>query len=369
MNIIKKIVFLSIFLSIILNNSIASAINAGTYQKISAKNNPQIFIYKAIKNPSAIAVNSHDEIFIAGGDKNRYEIAVFNIKGKRLKTFIYGKDLKHQYKDKNKSVKAINEKAGKIYIYKNKGIIKPWSIFIGNKGNIWVANEGGKRGFISKISSDNGRVLLKITKQINFPYSIAFEKNGDILAANYGNGFDGYISEYNPDGLFLKKIVKGIENPYSIIIGNKGNIYAANYNKGDIVCLSNNGKLLWSSYKDISYPYTLLLGKKGNIWVINDGPVYGGLIEYSGNGEVIRKIYFGINYPYGAAEDRAGNIFVANFNNNTVSKFNKDGKFEGFAGSVKKPIGIAVDGKGDVFALNDDGNFTEITGAGDRANR
>jgi hypothetical protein len=357
---IRKIIFLTIlFLSVSLGNASAngnpslkkSPVQSG--QKIR-----QIFKYKAVKNPAAIAVNSKDEIFIAGGKKNSYEIAVFNIYGKRLKTFIYGA-VKHN------GVYAVKNGNGKVYFYNNNGIVKPWAIFIGKKGNLWVANEGGKKGFISKISPE-GKVLLKITNNIDFPYSIAFTESGDILAADYGNGFDGYISEYNSKGIFLRKITKGIENPYSVITGNNGNIYAANYNKGDIVCLSKTGKLLWSSYKDISYPYSILSGKTGNIWVINDGPVQGSIIKYTAGGRVIKYITFGISYPYGAAADKAGNIFVANFNNDTVSKFNEKGEFTGFAGNIRKPIGIAADEKGDVFVLNDDGYFTKITGNGGR---
>ena len=347
---IRKIIFLSIFILIASANSAASA--AG--ENPSSKKTSRIFVYRAIKNPSAIAVNSKNEILIAGGGKNRYEIAVFNIYGKRLKTFIYGGA-------GHKGFNAVKNGIGKVYVYGNGGVLKPWSIFIGKKGNIWVANEGGKKGFISKISANKGRVLLKITNNIDFPYSIAFTKSGGIVTADYGNGFDGYISEYNLKGVFLKKFTKGIENPYSVLAGNNGNIYAVNYNKGNIVCLSKTGKLLWSSYKDISYPYSILLGKNGNIWVINDGPVQGSIVEYTAGGRVIKYITFGVSYPYGAATDKAGNILVANFNNDTVSKFNENGEFIGFAGNIRKPIGIAADEKGDVFVLNDDGYFTKIT--------
>jgi hypothetical protein len=333
---IRKIIFLLIFLLISFNNS---AVSGNTSLKETSHNKSgkkiQILVYKAIKNPSAIAINSKGEIFILGGKRNHYEIAVFNTSGKRLKTF-----------------RNING-----------GIEKPWAIFIGKKGNLWVASEEGKKGFISKISPE-GKVLLKITNNIDFPYSIAFTESGDIVAADYGNGFDGYISEYNPKGIFLRSITKGIENPYSIITGNNGNIYAANYNKGNIVCLSKTGKLLWSSYKDISYPYSILLGKTGNIWVINDGPAQGSIVKYTAGGRVIKRITFGISYPYGAAVDKAGNIFVANFNNDTVSKFNEKGEFTGFAGNIRKPIGIAADEKGDIFVLNDGGYFTKITGNG-----
>ncbi len=358
---LKKIIFLSVlFLSVSCANAFAkenTSLNNPLIKSVQAvqKTKPhRIFKYRAIKNPAALAVNSKGLIFIAGGKKNRYEIAVFNSYGKRLETFIF-REVKPAggYESGKKGLKNVK-------IFNNNGVVKPWSIFAGKKGNLWVANEGGKKGFISKISP-NGKVLSKITKGINFPYSIAFTKNGDIIAANYGNGFDGYLSEYNPKGVFLRKFKAGIENPYSVITGKNGNIYAVNYDKGNIVCLSEAGKILWSSYKDISYPFLVVSGKKGNIWVINDGGVNGSIVKYTPEGKVIKSITSGINYPYGAALDNAGNIFVANFNNDTVSEFNEKGEFIGFAGNIKKPAGIAVDNKGDVIVLNDDGYFTKIT--------
>ncbi|MCL4427904.1 MAG: NHL repeat-containing protein [Deltaproteobacteria bacterium] len=352
----RKIIFLTVLLlSFLLSNASANAnpsLRESPSGVQSSQKNRQIFKYKAIKNPAAMAVNSKNEIFIAGGRKNRYEIAVFNMDGKRLKTFIFGLV--------NHGEGGISGISRNVKVYNDKGVVKPWSIFIGKNGNLWVANEGGKRGFISKISPE-GKVLLKITKEIDFPYSIAFTKNGNIIVANYGNGFDGYLSEYNKKGIFLRKFTKGIENPYSVITGNNGNIYAANYNKGNIVCLSKSGKILWTSYEGISYPYSILLGKNGNIWVINDGPVQGSIDKYDPRGKLFKNITFGISYPYGAAVDKAGNVFVANFNNDTVSEFNESGKFIGFAGNIRKPIGITVTGTGDIITLNDDGYFTKIT--------
>ena len=61
-----------------------------------------------------------------------------------------------------------------------------------------------------------------------------------------------------------------------------------------------------------------------------------------------------LSNPYGMAVDPSGNIYVANFGNNTVSKYNSTGTYQGTFGStaISNPAGIAFDKNGNGYVLN-----------------
>jgi hypothetical protein len=61
-----------------------------------------------------------------------------------------------------------------------------------------------------------------------------------------------------------------------------------------------------------------------------------------------------LSNPYGMGVDPSGNIYVANFGNNTISKYNSAGTYQGTFGStaISNPAGIAFDKAGNGYVLN-----------------
>ncbi len=66
--------------------------------------------------------------------------------------------------------------------------------------------------------------------------------------------------------------------------------------------------------------------------------------------------------PYGIAIDGSGNVWISNLNGNNVTQFSSTGVTVGTYAVGTKPVGIAIDGSGDVWVANENtNNVTEIT--------
>ncbi len=71
--------------------------------------------------------------------------------------------------------------------------------------------------------------------------------------------------------------------------------------------------------------------------------------------------------PIGLAFDGKGDLFVANRHGNSVIEMDTNGAKSTFASGLNGPLSLAFDGAGDLFVGNTGGNIIEITPNGERS--
>jgi DNA-binding beta-propeller fold protein YncE len=166
--------------------------------------------------------------------------------------------------------------------------------------------------------------------KLNDPLGVAVDKNGNVYVVDNGNN---RVQEFSSAGIYMNQwgglpAETGAEpnGPFGIAIDNSGNIYVTD--------LSNNSIQEFAGGAGTPTQ----LGGSG-----------------SGNG------YF--NEPYGIAVDKNGNVYVADSMNNMIQKFNSSGTFVSQWGSsygnpgsgngqLNYPVGVAVDGSGNVYVVD-----------------
>ena len=83
----------------------------------------------------------------------------------------------------------------------------------------------------------------------------------------------------------------------------------------------------------------------------------------------VNTIGSGFNFPIGVAVDGSGNVFVADYGNNAVKEIVALGGFHSTVNTIgsgfSSPIGVAVDGSGNVFVADAGNNAVkEIVAVG-----
>jgi trimeric autotransporter adhesin len=145
-------------------------------------------------------------------------------------------------------------------------------------------------------------------------------------------------------------------NPYGIAVDSSGNYYISAYNQNRVFKVNATTKVI-----------TVVAGS--------------GAQGYSGDGVVGGAGNASLNHPFGVAVDSSGNVYFADYDNCVVREVSTAGTIStiagtagscGFAGDGGKatsadvyyPIGVAVDGSGNVY-IGDDSNCVvrEVTKA------
>jgi RHS repeat-associated protein len=257
-------------------------------------------------HPAGIAIDSAGNLWVA--DENNHRLQKFNAAGEFLKAF--------------GSLGSGNGQFG-----------RPTDVAIDAKGNIWATDASNNRveefnekgEYVSKfgtLGSGNG--------QFNGPEGIAIDAKGNIWVADT---YNARLQEFNEKGEFIK------------VVGSKG---------------TGQGQLV--------EPTGIAIGPGGNVWVADWAN--NRVEEFSESGSFIRQ--FGtegtangqFKRPDVIEVEANGNVLVGDQNNERIQEFNQSGEFVtkfGSAGSgagqfsFGYPMGIAADGKGDVW-VSDTGN-------------
>jgi uncharacterized protein (TIGR03437 family) len=189
---------------------------------------------------------------------------------------------------------------------------------------------------------DNGPATLTF---LNYPEGLAIDSAGDILVADTGNN----AARRFRVGGDINTFGQVLGTPYGVAVDQAGNFYVTNEGFG---FPSDN-------------PHILKLEPDGTTSIIaGNGPDgFGGDTGQAGDAS--------INTPQGVAVDTAGNVYLADFGNNRVRMINTQGIITTIAGDGKpffsgdggpataagmNPAGVAVDGLGDVFIVDESNN-------------
>jgi sugar lactone lactonase YvrE len=239
--------------------------------------------------------------------------------------------------------------------------------------------------------------------QFNLPRGIATGPDGSFYVVDTGNM---RIEKFGADGKFVQIIGNGKGNgdgqftsfsdtatgtgPGGIAVDAQGNIYVADTWNHRIQKFGPDGKFItkWGTFVNLSDPEGAADGNRnskffgprgiavdaqGNVYVTDTGNKRVSIFD--GNGKFLREISSGVtpekiaqgygfnapgemNEPVGVAVDGQGNVYVADTNNKRIEKFGPDGKFVSQwavpagawdPGPYLEPF-LAVDAQGNVYA-------------------
>jgi sugar lactone lactonase YvrE len=235
----------------------------------------------------------------------------------------------------------------------------PLGVAIDSAGNIIVADRVGNR--IRKISPNGTASTLAgdgtagyvdgagISAQFHTPSSVALDSAGNIYVGDTDNQVirkilpDGTVSTYAGSGVqgFAdgSALTAQFNLPYGVAVDGGGNVYVADLINNRIRKISTNGTV---------------------------STVAGSAQGFADGSPSTAKF----NQPYGVAVNSVGDLFVADFGNSRVRKISSSGTVSTYAGTgtsgyadgnattaqFAAPLGIALDGSGNVFVGDIFGN-------------
>jgi hypothetical protein len=250
-------------------------------------------------------------------------------------------------------------------------MVTPFYLAIDGNDHLWVANSGNST--ISEFDT-SGNDLFDSGPEaggLSAPEGIAVDGAEDVWVANYGSGEDGMSLTEFP---FLAGVAQmplnitggDLDGPYAIAIDGAGNAWATNLGAlnsnfdytGDSITEVPIGKPAVNiTGGGLNGPYAIAIDGAGNAWVANYGTPPYSLSEVSIIGTVPTAVsptgtgYTGevaaspfgpvLTNPLGIAIDGSGNVWVVNLTNGTTTPDNVV-EFVGAAVPVVTPLAAGV---------------------------
>ena len=218
--------------------------------------------------------------------------------------------------------------------------------------------------------------------QLSGPVGVATDSSGDVWVADTGHD---RVQEFNAKGEFVREFGgEGTENgafkePRGIAVSATGNVYVGDGGNRRVQEFNSKGEFVraFGSLGGSEGEFWALKGVavdgEGHVWTIDVGnstfKFAPRVQEFSAEGVFIRQ--FGaegtenakFKNPLGIAVDGKGNVWVADTGNNRVQEFKPNGEFvrvfgkEGSGnGEFKQPTGVAIDPEGDVWVVDSANN-------------
>jgi hypothetical protein len=243
--------------------------------------------------------------------------------------------------------------------------------------------------------------------ELDNPEGVAIDGSGNVYIADINNSVirkidvTGIISTFAGTGAFSfggdggPATSADLNSPRGVTVDWSGNVYIAEFlnrrvrkvnSSGIISTFAGNGTYAYSgdggpaTAAGMSTPFSTAIDGAGNIYiadpglnvirVVNTSGVIStfagnGMASYSGDGMAATATALG--HPNGVAADGLGNVYIADAGNNRVRKVNPSGIISTIAGNgtagyygdggaataaaMNEPIGLAIDGHGDIYIV------------------
>ncbi len=291
--------------------------------------------------------------------------------------------------------------SGTLTQFTGNGLFDPTGLAVDNSGNVWVVNFNCNNGTCN-FSEFNGSTGAPVgsspfVSADGFNFNVAIAPSGNVWITNYSNNS---ISEINPSGTLLLD-TSSVSSDSGTLGGPDGICIQGSSFVNDI-WITNAGGVSGTSVATYNSagtnysgsPYTIggqgpiscAIDASGHVWTANYGGSFTavsnssiGRIDANGaNGQTytvggVRNTHGG---AYNIAVDGAGNVWTANLGvdqtatyiGGSITELKNDGTAvsptDGFLYGLQKPDGIAIDGSGNVWVVNDgDGTVIELVGA------
>jgi streptogramin lyase len=274
------------------------------------------------------------------------------------------------------------------------GLDIPASIAVDASGNVWTSN------VCSSNTSCSSATKLSPTGQPLSPapngytdgtlfesYGLALDLSGNVWVTNQQsassvNSRDGSVAELASSGQVSSTFSGGgVFFPIAIAADADGSVWIANQGDSSATKLASNGSPIAGPVGtgSLSGPSAVAIDANHNAWFANQQDSSGTVTSISSNGNIANKVSSGGYEPSGIAIDQIGistnaskgHVWIANYFTSSVSELllNNDGSVtvvsNGYTnGGINHPNGIAVDGSGNVWLTDFDGNaLSELEGA------
>jgi sugar lactone lactonase YvrE len=279
----------------------------------------------------------------------------------------------------------------------------PTSIALDGSGNVWASNycsDSSECGSVTELSN-TGQPISPSTGFANGSlcesYGLAVDAYNNVFIADQqttcASGSSGNVTELNSSGETVSPPGGydggGIYFPVAAATDTDGSIWIANQGDSSASKLTDNGVTISSSGPfgsgSLSGPSAVAVDASHRAWFADETSSSGAVNSISSDGSVVNQYFSGGSEPSGIATDGVGvssgtslgHVWVANYDTvspetpGSVSELtlNNDGTVTvtstGYTGGgLNHPNGIAVDGAGNVWLANYEGNtLTELQGA------
>ncbi len=262
------------------------------------------------------------------------------------------------------------------------GLTVPWGVAVNERGEIIVAEFGGR---CVSIFSPQGEKIRSFGShgeapgEFNCPTGVAVDRDSNILVADFDND---RIQKFSSDGKFIKSVgTKGngplqFNYPIGIAVSQEDRIYV--YDGANLrVQVLNPDLTFHSSFGSEGIRNgqfncsndEVAVDSRGNVYIAD----YHCIQVFTGDGQFLRK--FGkegsgdgeLSYPVSVTIDSDDMVFVTECGNHRVSVFTSRGQFvrtfgaEGTEpGQFKYPHGITVDRHGLLYVIDRDNSRLQI---------
>jgi streptogramin lyase len=275
------------------------------------------------------------------------------------------------------------------------GLNLPASIAIDALGNAWAVNFCGSNSPCSSVTelSNTGEPMSSsggfTDGSLWEDYGLAIDIHGSVWVTNQQttsvNSGLGSVSELSASGQVVSPFsAGGIYFPVAVATDTDGSIWVANQGDSTASKLSNSGIAIsgsggWGAPGQLAGPDAVAIDASHNAWFANGSDSPGSVVSISPDGGTVNVIASGGDEPSGIATDRVGistnaskgHVWIANYSTSSISELelNNNGTesllSSGYTGGgINHPNGIAVDGAGNVWAANWEGDtLTELQGA------
>jgi len=233
---------------------------------------------------------------------------------------------------------------------------------------------------------------------LNFPVGIALDGAGNIYVTNAGFPFSITVYAAGASGNATPTAMiaggnTGLNSPLGIALDGAGNIYVVNQSGGigsiTVYAPGASGNAtptatIAGGNTGLSFPSGIARDGAGNIYVANSfSSITVSITVYaagaSGNATPTATIAggnTGLDGPAGIALDGAGNIYVANNNGNSITVYAAGASgnatpvatIAGGNTGLGGPVGIALDGAGNIYVTDNSSNSITVYAAGASGN-
>jgi hypothetical protein len=271
------------------------------------------------------------------------------------------------------------------------GLSEPTQVALDAGGNVWVANYNNAVTELSPAGAALSPAQGFTGGGLEESFGIAVDAAGHVWVCNEQssssiNSGRGSLTKLAADGSILSGTDGyaggGLDFPDAIAIDASGNVWIGNFGNSTLSAFSAAGAVLSPAAGftggGLSFPTGIAFDAGGNLWVADSGASQ--VSAFSAAGAALSPaggyIGGGIYGPQALALDRHGNAWIANFysdpvagSGNSISELDAHGNplspGSGYSGGgLASPGGVAIDGQGNVWVTNYDGNsITELAGA------
>jgi 4-amino-4-deoxy-L-arabinose transferase-like glycosyltransferase/sugar lactone lactonase YvrE len=240
----------------------------------------------------------------------------------------------------------------------------PRGIAVDAAGNVYVADLGNHR--VQKFDAQ-GEFLLAWGKegkgkgQFLEPFDLAVDSQGNVYVLD---SLRQSVQSFSSEGKFIQSLEPGVDfyNPRGIAIDGEDNLYVADTGGNGVIKLSADGRLLaqYGGPEFMYQPTDMAVDGGGNIYVVNAGlPI---MQKLDRSGRLLKQWGISVANSFDSphlAMGPGGELYITDPEQGRVIVYNLEGEpLEAWGergtgdGQFGKPLGIAVDNKGNIYVTD-----------------